>query len=275
MGPIGHSAGIIYIRRGFRDPVYPFVLRQYVGWLTEQRANFLWAIEGGRTRTGKLMRPKAGLLAYVADAFVDGRTPDVMLVPATVIYEYLDEVFEYARYGRGAAKRAESISLPFRLTRAQRTAPAEARIHVGVGEPVSLASFVARSDDVDDAAFSTSIERAAIEVCRRIEAATPITGVALVALVLLERDGVRLRVDELVDALRAIVADIARRELPAFEPGLGDEASVRRALRLLTDQGLVRPTGPATRRATASVRAGTWRPPTTATPSCTSSPCSR
>ena len=123
MGPIGHSAGIIYIRRGFRDPVYPFVLRQYVGWLTEQRANFLWAIEGGRTRTGKLMRPKAGLLAYVADAFVDGRTPDVMLVPATVIYEYLDEVFEYARYGRGATKRAESISLPFRLTREQRTCP--------------------------------------------------------------------------------------------------------------------------------------------------------
>ena len=60
MGRIGHSAGIIFIRRGFRDPVYSYTLREYVGWLTEHRANFLWALEGGRTRTGQAPPAQGG-----------------------------------------------------------------------------------------------------------------------------------------------------------------------------------------------------------------------
>ncbi len=255
MGRIGHSAGIIFIRRGFRDPVYSFVLRQYVGWLTEQGANFLWALEGGRSRTGKLLPPKAGLLAYVAGAYADGRTADVTLVPATVVYEYLDEVHEYARYGRGAPKSGESLLFTVRLARQQRRVPAEARIYVGIGEPVSLAAFVDRTADHAAEAFSASVLRAAIEVCRRIEAATPITGVALVLLALLDGDGIQLRVDELVTTLGPVVADIDRRGLPAPEPGIGGAASVRRALGLLTRQGLIEVDGSGD-RATYRVRPG-------------------
>ena len=239
MGAIGHHTGIIFIRRGFRDPVYSFCLRQYVGWLSEHQANFLWALEGGRSRTGKLLPPKAGLLAYVADAYIDGRTPDVTLVPATVVYEYLDQVFEYARYGRGGSKSGESLLFTIRLVRQQRRVPREARIHVGIGEPVSLAAFIDRTADDSGPEFSASVVRAAVEVCRRIEAATPITGVALVLLALLERDDIRMRVDQLVGTLRPVVEDIARRQLPAPEPGLGDPESLRRALGLLAQQGLV------------------------------------
>ncbi len=239
MGSIGHHAGIIFIRRGFRDPVYTYALRYYVGWLTEHRANFLWALEGGRSRTGKLLPPKAGLLAYVADAYADGRTADVTLVPATVVYEYLDEVYEYARYGRGASKAAENLLFMVRLARTQRRVPPEAMIHIGIGEPVSLATFVERKAGGSGDDLSASIMRAAIEVSRRIEAATPITGVALVLWVLLERDGVKMRVDELVATLAPVVAEIDKRKLPAPEPCVGGPANVRRALDLLTTQGLV------------------------------------
>ena len=175
----------------------------------------------------------------MAEAYADGRTADVTLVPATVIYEYLDEVHEYARYGRGESKSGESLLFAVRLVRQQRRVPPEARIYIGIGEPVSLAAFVDRTADRDGDAMSTSVRRAAVEVCRRIEAATPITGVALVLLALLERDGVELRVDELVTTLGPVVVDIARRGLPAPEPGIGGPTSVRRALGLLTTQALV------------------------------------
>ena len=72
MGPMGRRAGLIFIRRSFRDdPVYKLALREYVGWLAEHRQNLEWYIEGGRTRTGKLRDPRLGLLAYLVDAVHD------------------------------------------------------------------------------------------------------------------------------------------------------------------------------------------------------------
>ncbi len=238
MDAIGHSAGIIYIRRGFRDPVYSFVLRRYVGWLTEHRANFLWAIEGGRTRTGKLLAPKAGLLAYVADAYLDGRGPEVMLVPGTVVYEHLSEVFEYARYGRGGSKSDESLVAFLPFWRQQRRVPEEASIGVGIGEPVALGDFLAR-DGHDSEGVAEGIQAALLEVSRRIDASTPITPVALVLLPLLERDGATATIEGLVADLAPILEHIARRRLPVTAPGVGDTAGVRRAIELLRTQGLV------------------------------------
>ena len=238
MGAIGHTAGIVYIRRGFRDPVYSFVLRRYVGWLTEHRANFLWAIEGGRTRTGKLLAPKAGLLAYVADAYLDGRGPDVMLVPGTVVYEHLSEVFEYARYGRGGSKTGESLVAFLPFLRQQRRVPEQAVIGVGIGEPVALGAFLDRGGH-DAAEVPERIQAALLEVSRRIDTSTPITAVALVLLPLLERDGVTYTVETLVDDLAPITEHIARRRLPTTEPGVGDAAGVRRVVDLLCLQGLI------------------------------------
>jgi glycerol-3-phosphate O-acyltransferase len=233
-----HSAGIVLIRRGFRDPLYAFVLRQYVGWLAEHRANVLWAIEGGRTRTGKLLTPKAGLLAYVAEAYVDGRASDISLVPATVIYEHLGEVFEYARYGRGGSKTGESLRFFLSFIRKQRRVPPQARISLGIGEPVSLGDFLDRDSD-DPGQLALGISRVALEVSRRIDAVTPITPVALVLLPLLERDGVSMTIDELVDDLSLVLKYMARRQLPAVEPVARDATGVRRALDLLIAQGLV------------------------------------
>lgn len=243
---VGHQMGMIYIRRGFRDPVYSFVLRHYVGWLAERRSNFLWAIEGTRTRTGKLLEPKVGLLAYVVDAYLHGTTPDFVLVPATVVYEYLDEVYEYGRYARGATKKGESLWMSLKLVRDQRRVPPEARIGVGIGEPFSLADFVdGRSFDEatgEEARFEVTsevVEKVATEVCRRIDAATPITSVALVLLPLLEHGRVRMTLDELVLELAPVLRQVSRRSLPALDPDVGSRADLRRALGLLAKQELV------------------------------------
>ncbi len=239
MGPIGHALGIIYIRRGVRDPIYNLSMRHYVGWLAERRANFMWAIEGGRTRTGKLLRPKVGLLAYVADAFVDDRSAEVLLVPTTIVYEWLNEVYEYAGYGRGAAKTSESLVSMFRLLARQRKVPAEAKIYVGIGEPVRLSSFLERDGGADKEAFSEGITRAAFEVSRRIDAVTPISAVSMVVLPLLVAADVALTTEEVLEALAPAQAFVQRHGLPAPAGGAPDARSVERALGLLQAQGIV------------------------------------
>ncbi len=237
IGPIARSFGLSFVRRGMRDPLYTFVLRRFVGWMTQQRANFMWALEGGRTRTGKLLRPKVGLLAYVAEAFAENPSSGVTLVPTTIVYEYLDEVFEYARYGRGSEKTGEDLAMFWNFVAARRRVPRAAKIFVGIGEPVSLGDFI--ESGCTPEAFSDGITRAALEVCRRVDEATPITAVALVLLPLLEHDGVALTVEEILAHLEPIHRYIDRRGLPA--PGIAgrDAEDILRALQLMCTQGLV------------------------------------
>lgn len=80
MGPLMRRAGMIFIRRNIAgDPLYKYVLKEYVGYVVEKRFNLSWSIEGTRSRTGKMLPPKLGLMSYVADAYLDGRSDDILL----------------------------------------------------------------------------------------------------------------------------------------------------------------------------------------------------
>ena len=133
MGPMGRRAGLIFIRRSFRDDeVYKLALREYVGWLAEHGQNLEWYIEGGRTRTGKLRDPRLGLLAYLVDAVHDERCDDFVLQPVSIVYDELLDVEEYARSATGAAKAPESLGRLITYARAQRTRYSRGDIHVVV-----------------------------------------------------------------------------------------------------------------------------------------------
>ncbi len=80
MGPLMRRSGMIFIRRNIgNDPLYKYVLKEYVGYVVEKRFNLSWSIEGTRSRTGKMLPPKLGLMSYVADAYLDGRSDDILL----------------------------------------------------------------------------------------------------------------------------------------------------------------------------------------------------
>ena len=104
MGPIMRRSGVIFLRRKLDDPLYKYVLRQFVGYIVEKRFNLSWAIEGTRSRTGKMLPPKLGLLSYVADAYLDGRSEDILLQPVSISFDQLHETAEYAAYARGGEK---------------------------------------------------------------------------------------------------------------------------------------------------------------------------
>jgi Acyltransferase len=77
IGPIARRSGYVFIRRSFRgDEVYKLALREYMAYLMRKRFNLEWYIEGGRSRTGKLRPPRYGLLAYLVEAFREGRMDD-------------------------------------------------------------------------------------------------------------------------------------------------------------------------------------------------------
>jgi glycerol-3-phosphate O-acyltransferase len=242
MGPMGRRAGLIFIRRSFRDDaVYKLALREYVGWLAEHRQNLEWYIEGGRTRTGKLRDPRLGLLAYLVDAVHDDRCDDFVLQPVSIVYDELLDVEEHARSARGAAKAPESLGRLVSYARAQRTHYSRGDIHVRFGEPISVRDHLTR--ELTQAAVAAAddalpLQKLAFEVAVRINSVTPITPPALITMALLWADRA-LTVDQLLALLHRYAEYVDARDLPVTSRPIAARDTLQRGLASLQRHGVV------------------------------------
>lgn len=86
----------MYIRRSFgNDPLYSTVVQAYVDTILTEGYNFECFIEGGRSRTGKLLGPKFGILSFILNSLLSGRVEDTVICPVSTQY---DKVLE-TEYG--------------------------------------------------------------------------------------------------------------------------------------------------------------------------------
>jgi glycerol-3-phosphate O-acyltransferase len=242
VGPLVRRSGAFFIRRTFKDnEVYKFVLQNYIDYLVEKRFPLEWYIEGGRSRSGKLLPPRFGLLAYVADAYRRARSEDVVLIPASIAYDQITDVGDYASEARGGAKEREGFGWFLRVLR--RAGRNYGHIHIRFGEPVFLSKTLGAPDpaaEPDPDEQNLALQKLAFEVCVRINRATPITPTSLVALALLGRGDRALSLPEMVEALRNLVGYVRLRHLPTTEAlDLDRPESVEGALDALTRNGVL------------------------------------
>jgi glycerol-3-phosphate O-acyltransferase len=240
-------SGVFFIRRTFKDnPVYKFVLQHYIDYLIEKRFTLEWYIEGGRSRSGKLLPPRFGLLANVVDAYRRGKSEDVFLIPVAIAYDQIQDVGTYTAEQHGAAKQTESFGWFVKVVRGLQTRFGD--IYIRFGRPISLAQTAGPPDPLaaehgsrdDTEEQHLSIQKLAFEVAVRINRVTPITPTSLVAMALLGRGDRALSAPELVIALQNLVQYIRRRALPTtIEIGLDSPASVQRTLASLVASGVV------------------------------------
>jgi len=244
MGAILRRGGVIFIRRSTGDdPLYKYVLREYVGYVLEKRFNLSWSIEGTRSRTGKMLPPRLGLLSYAADAYLQRRVDDILLLPVSITFDQLHEISEYADYARGGAKRPEGFGWLYGFVKAQ-GARHYGKIYVRFSEPVSMSAFLGPPGGEiasDPAARRLALQKMAFEVAWRINQGMPVTATAIITTILLAMHGTALTFDEirlaLGDALdylesRAIPRTASARALAAAEP-------VRATLDALRQGGVV------------------------------------
>jgi glycerol-3-phosphate O-acyltransferase len=141
-GAIARRGGAFFIRRKVRgDRVYTAVLRAYVKHLLRDRFPQEFYVEGGRSRTGKLLPPKTGLVSMEVDAWLDGAADDVLFVPVAIDYEKLIEASSYVRELSGAEKEKESLGGLLRA--ATVLLRRYERLYVQLEEPISLRAVAA------------------------------------------------------------------------------------------------------------------------------------
>lgn len=222
MGPLMRRSGAIFIRRKLDDPLYKYVLRQFVGYIVEKRFNLSWSIEGTRSRTGKMLPPKLGLLSYVADAYLDGRSSDILLQPVSISFDQLHETAEYAAYARGGEKTPEGVSWLYNFIKAQGDRN-YGKIYVRFPEAVSMREYLGEPHGsmVDDqAAKRLAMQKMAFEVAWRILRATPVNASALVSALLLTTRGVALTLDQLHHTLQDSLDYLERKQTPMTNSAL-------------------------------------------------------
>lgn len=193
-GSFARRAGGIFIRRSFADdPVYKAVLRRYIQSLISKGCSFSWAIEGTRSRTGKLVMPKLGLLKYVVDASQPLGDDAITYIPVSVSYDQIPDVIDMAAQEAGATKKPESLKWFVGYVRG--LGSRFGNIYVRFGDPVALHD----TPDAPDLTISqrlqslkiVEVEKLAFEVCYRINEVTPATETSLILMSLLCRTTAR------------------------------------------------------------------------------------
>ncbi|CAN5176710.1 glycerol-3-phosphate 1-O-acyltransferase [soil metagenome] len=236
VGPLIRRTGVFFIRRTFKEnELYKFVLRSYIDYLVENRFPLEWYMEGGRSRSGKLLPPRFGLLAYVVESWKRGKSEDVMLVPVSIVYDQIQDLSSYTDEARGGAKAQESFSWALKSIRSLRRRYGD--IHIRFAEPVSVAKAMSAVDlEVD----RKDLAKLGLEVVYRIAAVTPITPAAVVSIALLVADGKARSLSELAADCRSLNALVDQFRIPTTEAlMLDDQAGVGRVLKLLAEHGNV------------------------------------
>jgi glycerol-3-phosphate O-acyltransferase len=166
------------------------VFMKYLGLMMARGHSIEYFIEGGRSRTGRLLQPKTGMLSMTLRSYLrDPRRP-VVFVPVYFGYEKIVEGETYINELSGKPKKKESI---FGLLR---TLPAlrehYGKVHVSFGEPIALERLLegymrehsgAREDR--PAWLPTAVDDLANQIMTNINSAACVSPINLIALTLL------------------------------------------------------------------------------------------
>ncbi|NLS13626.1 glycerol-3-phosphate 1-O-acyltransferase PlsB [Vibrio sp. SM6] len=139
-GPIFRRGGAFFIRRSFKgNKLYSTIFREYLAELFAKGYSVEYFSEGGRSRTGRLLTAKTGMLAMTIQAMLRGLNRPVTLVPVYIGYEHVMEVGTYAKELRGKRKEKENAGLVLRTLRKLRNFGFG---YVNFGEPIPLNHYL-------------------------------------------------------------------------------------------------------------------------------------
>ena len=206
IGRILRRGGAFFLRRTFKgNRLYATVFDAYVRQLLTRGYSIEYFIEGGRSRTGRLLAPKGGMLAMTVDAYVNNPKRPVVFAPVYFGYEKLIEGDSFISELGGAEKQKESL---LGLVRSIKSLREDfGRVYVNVGEPLELNTILddMRPDWRESGGtngerpgwLSEVVDRLGRDIMTGVNAAAAVTPISLLAYVMLSTPRQRIGEHEL------------------------------------------------------------------------------
>ncbi|WP_201579310.1 glycerol-3-phosphate 1-O-acyltransferase PlsB [Psychrobacter sp. Pi2-52] len=196
LGPLLRGAVAFYIRRSFRgNALYTAVLREYMHTLITRNTPIEYFIEGGRSRSGRLLPPKMGMLAMTVHSQLRQTNKPVVFIPTYIGYERIMEGGTYVGELKGKPKESESLIGLLKVGR--KIERIFGNVHLSFGTPLHLSDFMTkfdvpanslpsdRTDSLLDEKTSAMVDNIGVKVMQHINKAAVVTPVSLLSLVLL------------------------------------------------------------------------------------------
>ncbi|MEJ2659547.1 MAG: 1-acyl-sn-glycerol-3-phosphate acyltransferase, partial [Desulfobacteraceae bacterium] len=163
LGPIFRAGGAFFLRRTFRGAVlYARVFSEYIHKLLEEGFNLEIFIEGGRSRTGKLLMPKLGFLSILLNSYKNKACDDMIFVPVFIGYDQILEENAYLHEIEGGKKEPENL---LQVLKARRFLKQRfGKIYINFHEPLSLKEILRDYD----CALEDMPQKSQNELCRNM-----------------------------------------------------------------------------------------------------------
>jgi len=194
VGGILRRGGGFFLRRSFKgNRLYAAVFDAYINQIIVKGHSMEYFVEGGRSRTGRLLSPKGGMLVMTVNSFVKSPQRPVVFVPVYFGYEKLIEGDSFISELGGAEKKSESVGGLIRSVKSLRDH--FGKVYVNFAEPIELEPILDRlhpewrkyeSENGDRPPWLAAIvEELGTQIMQGINAAAAVTPISLLAYVLL------------------------------------------------------------------------------------------
>lgn len=228
MGHVFRKSGAFFIRRTFRGAkLYREVFNRYIKALIEEGHPLEFFIEGGRSRSGKLILPKIGFLTILLQAFEEGYADDLIFVPSSISYDRILEEKAFLKEMAGGEKSKESFRQILRARHfLKRT---YGRIYIRFGEPVSLKAYLQSRTSHTDKAH----RHLAFHLIRSINRVTLVTPLSLVASAILTGHRGGFNMEELKETALEYLTFLRKQGAPLAPTLEAPEEAVEQTVALL------------------------------------------
>ncbi|MDZ4163650.1 MAG: 1-acyl-sn-glycerol-3-phosphate acyltransferase, partial [Smithellaceae bacterium] len=217
--PIGYlfrKSGAFFLRRTFKgDVLYGEVFAKYLKILMQEGLPMEFFIEGGRSRTGKMVLPKYGILSMIIQAYQEKACNDLAMIPIYIGYDKVVEEKAYLNELAGAAKEREKTTDVIKSGKI--LGKRFGSVYVNVGEPVLLKSYLAEQEksltEMNTSERQSFYRKIGYEIVLAINEVSVVTPFSLVATGLLSHDRRGIAHEELMEVLDGFYEYLTHRKV--------------------------------------------------------------
>ena len=242
MGYMFRKSGAFFLRRSFRgNKIYSEVFSKYLAILLKEGLPLEFFIEGGRSRTGKMVMPKYGLLSMVIQAYQEKYCENFAAIPVYIGYDRVIEEKSYLKELSGATKTPENTAEIIKTSKILRKR--FGRVYVNIGEPIVMKSYLeAQEKPIDQMTIDerqSLYRKIGYEIVLEINNVSVVTLFSLVAAVILSHDRRGISYSELLNILNEFYEYLSMKKVKFAETFANREKAIAEALNMFVQSGFI------------------------------------
>ena len=242
MGYMFRKSGAFFLRRSFRgNKIYSEVFSKYLAILLKEGLPLEFFIEGGRSRTGKMVMPKYGLLSMVIQAYQEKYCENFAAIPVYIGYDRVIEEKSYLKELSGATKTPENTAEIIKTSKILRKR--FGRVYVNIGEPIVMKSYLeAQEKPIDQMTIDerqSLYRKIGYEIVLEINNVSVVTLFSLVAAVILSHDRRGISYSDLLNILNEFYEYLSMKKVRIAETFANMEKAIAEALNMFVQSGFI------------------------------------